>query len=58
MDFGNATDADIQEAIDRFGEHDGRYGEAVLDCAKKLVDGDSTGAHGVMYRHATWKARH
>jgi hypothetical protein len=55
MDFANVTEADIREAIDRFGENDDKYGQAVMDCSKKLLAGDFEGAYGVMYQYANWK---
>jgi hypothetical protein len=36
----NPTADAVTEAIDKFGEHDGRYGQAVVDCATKLKNGD------------------
>ena len=35
----NPTGAAVTKAIDKFGENDGRYGQAVVDCASKLKNG-------------------
>ena len=53
----NPTQAAIQEAIDKFGEHDGRYGQAVMDCAKALGSGDFLGTFGILYRYNDWKSK-
>ena len=47
--------ADITEAIDRFGEHNGRYGTAVMDCASSLAAGDFASAHQRLMDYATGK---
>jgi len=56
MDFANVTEADIRQAVNRFGENDEKYGQAVMDCAKQLAAGDFAGAHGTMYEYGRWKA--
>lgn len=43
----------IQQAIDKFGEHDGRYGQAVMDCADKLRRGDFAGALEILSDYAS-----
>jgi hypothetical protein len=47
----------VKEAIDKFGEHDGRYGQAVVDCAGKLAKGDFSSAIGILQDYANWVAR-
>ncbi len=44
----------ITKAIDRFGEGDGRYGQAVMDCASGMGSGDFVGALGILKDYATW----
>jgi hypothetical protein len=44
----------IIEAIDRFGEHDGHYGQAVSDCAKKLRQGNLQGYQAIS-DYLNWK---
>ena len=53
----NPTADAVKEAIDKFGEHDGRYGQAVVDCAAKLKSGDFSGAMGTLQGYATWVAK-
>jgi hypothetical protein len=53
--LANPTQAAITEAIDKFGEHDGRYGQAVVDCARALESNDFTRAHSILYQYANWK---
>jgi len=50
------TDAAIQQAIDNFGEGDGRYGKAAMDCAKQLQAGDFVGAYNTLQSYANWVA--
>ena len=50
----NPTTATVTEAIDKFGEHDGQYGRAVVDCADKLKNGDFSGAIGALENYANW----
>jgi len=52
----NPTPAAVTAAIDKFGEHDGRFGQAVVDCAGRLAKGDFDGAIGVLQTYATWVA--
>jgi hypothetical protein len=52
----NPTPSAIQQAIDNFGEGDGRYGQAVMDCARQLQAGDFTGAYGTLQSYASWVA--
>jgi len=52
----NPTDDSIQTAIDNFGEGDGRYGKAVMDCAKQLKNGDFSGAMNTLQTYANWVA--
>jgi hypothetical protein len=53
---GNPTADAVKEAIDKFGEHDGHYGQAVMDCAAKLAAGDFSAAFGVLVDYANWAA--
>jgi hypothetical protein len=39
------TEAQLTEAIDRFGEHNGRYGVAVMDCTRSLAAGNFAAAY-------------
>jgi hypothetical protein len=41
----------------RFGEHDGPYGKAVVDCAAKLNNGDFSGAFGTLQDYANWRTK-
>jgi len=52
----NPTEAAITSAIDRFGEGDGKYGTAVMTCAKKLDAGNFDEAYKVMQDYANWVA--
>ena len=52
----NPTADAVQGAIDRFGEHDGRYGAAVIECAKDLDAGLTGSAVNVLQAYANWKA--
>jgi hypothetical protein len=52
----NPTDEAVQTAIDNFGEVDGRYGKAVMDCAKQLKNGDFSGAISTLQTYANWVA--
>jgi hypothetical protein len=52
----NPTDTAVQRAIDNFGEGDGRYGQAVMDCAKQLQSGDFLGAYNTLQSYANWVA--
>jgi hypothetical protein len=52
----NPTQAAITEAIDKFGEHDGRYGQAVVDCAKKVDAGDFDGGMSILKTYSQWVA--
>lgn len=53
----NPTPEAIKQAIDRFGENDARYGQAVVDCAEKLAAGDFSGAMKILEGYANWVAR-
>jgi hypothetical protein len=53
----NPTADAVKEAIDKFGEHDSRYGQAVMDCANKLAAGDFSGGMGVLQDYANWVKR-
>jgi hypothetical protein len=52
----NPTNDAVQKAIDNFGEGDGRYGKAVMDCAKQLKNGDFRGAYTTLQDYANWVA--
>lgn len=52
----NPSASAITEAVDKFGEHDGRYGQSVVDCARNLADGDFSGAFKVLQNYANWVA--
>jgi hypothetical protein len=49
------TEAEYVDAIDRFGEHDGRYGRAVVDCAEALRKGDFRSAFSRLVSYANSK---
>jgi RHS repeat-associated protein len=51
---GNPTDDAIQKAIDNYGEGDGRYGRAVMECANELKRGSFQTAFDVLDQYATW----
>jgi RHS repeat-associated protein len=53
----NPTAAAVQSAIDKFGENDGRYGQAVVDCAKELQAGDFDNAYNTLQSYANWIAQ-
>lgn len=46
----------MQEAIDRFGEHDGRYGLAVMQCARNLSSNKFADAIAELVNYANWVA--
>ncbi len=54
----NPTPSAVQGAIDRFGDHNERYGEAVMKCASKLDSGDFSGAMQAVHDYSNWKAAH
>jgi hypothetical protein len=59
-DYGNpsqATRAEIEKAIDNFGEGDKMYGAAVMQCADQLASGNFEAAFGTMWNYAQWKSQ-
>jgi hypothetical protein len=54
--LNNPSQTAITQAIDKFGEHDGRYGQAVVDCAKQLDSGNFAGASQILSTYANWVA--
>jgi hypothetical protein len=52
----NPTDKAIENAIDNFGEVDGRYGRSAMECARELDKGNFTNAYGVLYHYNKWVA--
>jgi hypothetical protein len=51
----NPTESAITSAIDRFGEGDGKYGAAVMNCSKALDAGDLGAVHTIINSYATSK---
>jgi hypothetical protein len=54
--LANPTPQAVQNAIDKFGENDGKYGQAVINCAKQLDGGNAAGAMSTIQAYDTWKA--
>ena len=52
----NPTPQAITKAIDQFGENDGHYGAAVMNCAQQLGSGNTSGAYNTLQSYATGKA--
>ena len=50
----NPTAQAIENAIDSFGEHDGRYGKAVAECAKDIDSGMDDKGIDVLSQYAIW----
>jgi len=53
----NPGDDAIRRAIDNFGEGDGRYGQAVTDCANQMKAGNFEGVYSTLEGYARWVAR-
>jgi hypothetical protein len=54
--LANPTQAALTTAIDNFGEADGKYGQAVMNCAKQLDAGNFAGAYKTMEDYSIWRA--
>jgi RHS repeat-associated protein len=52
----NPTEDAIRRAIDNFGEGDGRYGQAVMDCANQMKAGNFAGVYATLEGYAQWVA--
>jgi hypothetical protein len=50
----NPTAEAVQKAIDNFGEGDGRYGQAVMECARELDAGNFDNAYQALLQYALW----
>jgi hypothetical protein len=52
----NPTEDAVRRAIDKFGENDGQYGTAVMDCEKQLKTGNFEGAYNTLGAYSAWVA--
>jgi RHS repeat-associated protein len=53
----NPTQSAVQNAIDEAGENNGRYGQAVMNCAHSLASGNFATAMGYVQQYLTWRSQ-